>query len=933
MGGKKELAQRERRGQKYLLTLLLLLVLVPASVLTATAQGTTAINCTDCHGTNVVSKHHQADDPNSAFSRGECTTCHVGVTTSGDCSQCHNFGGLQNNHHQTEPALAGNCAACHTGVGELANCLSCHEGKVRTRHHEIAASGLACNSCHANIVDSSNCTNCHDRSNGAVQKKHHALVGAQNNLDCTSCHDQILQITNCQTCHAPGTKRDQHHAAAATQNIDCSQCHTSFPAGTAGSGCANCHQAGNNRDFHHGTVAPSKGLDCSQCHTSFPAGTVGSGCVNCHQAGNNRDFHHGTVAPTKSLNCSSCHTQIVQNADSCRSCHDFKAANIHHTSAVPGQLGMDCYSCHDLVNVGGAYYFLKPSIAQCTDCHTNVVGTASIPETHHATPPAIAGNCTSCHAGVQQGLSCSDCHNSGAGTTAERHHNTVAPGQNLDCSYCHTGIPADLSCSDCHTSATGTAAERHHNTVAPGQNLDCTYCHTGADTVFQGCEACHAAKIAEPNPIPTLHHTMTIAGTTGQCSACHTGIDPASLDCAICHLAPGMQPINERHHATQTAQLGQCTACHTGAEAELLNCAACHQNRNHHGQPQAQPGPTQDCTFCHATVQVAGDGCSACHTAPIPQLHHEGPNSPLARLGGNCGACHQSVSDPSVCATCHTSSPHHSTTFAQTGDCAHCHKVPAWAQDRPKQAACRECHGQYQHDKGGPIQNYGACAACHNQDPFHAAPGRPVGYTVMVGGKGKFAMFWNQYTNGGKKEVRKDVKPNGESLKDEGGRKWSQPSLSFNKVQIEHNGRTYTVPSFDQASSGGGAASGNLAAGQSASASRQRSGYEASKAVDGNASSRWWTTDKESEWLRVNLNGSYTISKVVINWHNYFAKEYQVQVSTDGSKWSTVREQKEGRGGREEITFSSRSARYVRIYCNKADNDRGFSIYELEVYE
>ncbi len=810
----------------------------------------TPSDCAECHGDNVAAGHHQT----VWFEQGECFRCHEGVTTSGDCSTCHTFG-LQNDHHQTAPALAGDCGACHTGVGDLGACLSCHEGKIQTRHHQVAdASNINCNSCHTAMPATNDCLNCHT---GSVRQRHHT-VAETTNLNCNACHAQIQPIQNCQTCHQPGSKQAAHHNYAAASGTACTSCHTS--------------------------LQPS------------------AGCATCHGGGSTAQLHHDVVRVNQNLDCTACHTQM-QSASGCNSCHDFAAVNPHHGDRPTTVYGMGCFDCHGWVFVGGVYSMSMPAPDQCVTCHTTRVGTGSIVETHHATTPAVTGQCTACHVGADVG---------------------------------------DGACNTCHQSGSGTVSERHH-AFDLAQSGQCTVCHVGADYTLLDCESCHTS--GGQAPINEQHH-MTIPAQMGDCQTCHTGVDAGSLDCSACHFATGSPAVVERHHTTEAYQVGNCSFCHVGSEPAAIACSACHVSPAHHAQPQAVAG---DCAYCHSTIQISGSGCQACHTAPIPQIHH---GDPLASVGGDCSVCHQSVSSPEVCANCHSASPHHETTYAQAGDCTHCHKVPQSATDRPKQAACRECHGQYQHNKGGPIQDYGACAACHDQDTFHAAPGRAVGYTRSAPGKGKFAIFWNQYTSGGDEEVREDVSPNGEDMNDEGGYRWRNPTLSFKKKQISHNGRNYTVPHFDAnangdprspaaiagGGSGGGSASppepanGNLALNKNVSASRSSSGYEASKAVDGSTSSRWWSREKEDQWLQVDLGGSQSVSKIVIKWHSYYANEYQVRVSSDGRNWTRVREQDEGRGGTETVTFSSRSARYVQLYCKKAERDSGFSVLELEVY-
>ena len=69
----------------------------------------------------------------------------------------------------------------------------------------------------------------------------------------------------------------------------------------------------------------------------------------------------------------------------------------------------------------------------------------------------------------------------------------------------------------------------------------------------------------------------------------------------------------------------------------------------------------------------------------------------------------------------------------------------------------------------------------------------------------------------------------------------------------------------------------------------------------------------------------------MINWHSEYAREYDVEVSNDNSNWTRVYRNENGNGGTDTVNFSSREARYVRVECNRR-NDRGYSIYELEVY-
>lgn len=127
----------------------------------------------------------------------------------------------------------------------------------------------------------------------------------------------------------------------------------------------------------------------------------------------------------------------------------------------------------------------------------------------------------------------------------------------------------------------------------------------------------------------------------------------------------------------------------------------------------------------------------------------------------------------------------------------------------------------------------------------------------------------------------------------------------------------------------------NLAQGQSTSASSYtNSVYQPSKAVDGDASTTRWKSDyTSSEWIYVDLGQSYTIGQVVIEWAANYALEYDLQVSSDASSWTTIYSETSGDGGTDDITGLNDSGRYVRMLGLDPATAYGFSIWELEVYE
>ncbi len=128
----------------------------------------------------------------------------------------------------------------------------------------------------------------------------------------------------------------------------------------------------------------------------------------------------------------------------------------------------------------------------------------------------------------------------------------------------------------------------------------------------------------------------------------------------------------------------------------------------------------------------------------------------------------------------------------------------------------------------------------------------------------------------------------------------------------------------------------NLALNKAATAlSTSSNTYAATKAVDGSTSTYWRSGSVNSTtvmWWRVDLGASYSINRVVIKWQSsYYAKNYQIQVSSDGTIYNTVHTDNSGNGGTDDVTFTAATARYVRVYMTR-NNKSSERIAEVEVY-
>ncbi|NUR98141.1 MAG: discoidin domain-containing protein, partial [Kribbellaceae bacterium] len=133
----------------------------------------------------------------------------------------------------------------------------------------------------------------------------------------------------------------------------------------------------------------------------------------------------------------------------------------------------------------------------------------------------------------------------------------------------------------------------------------------------------------------------------------------------------------------------------------------------------------------------------------------------------------------------------------------------------------------------------------------------------------------------------------------------------------------------------------NVARGKTATASSyQPTGTNGpqlpSYAVDGNWTTRWASEWVATAWFQVDLGAVTAINHVELAWESAYAKAYQVQVSTDGSTWTTVYSTTSGDGGFDEISLNGSptvSARYVRVNGTERATTYGYSLWEFGVYK
>ncbi len=113
--------------------------------------------------------------------------------------------------------------------------------------------------------------------------------------------------------------------------------------------------------------------------------------------------------------------------------------------------------------------------------------------------------------------------------------------------------------------------------------------------------------------------------------------------------------------------------------------------------------------------------------------------------------------------------------------------------------------------------------------------------------------------------------------------------------------------------------------------------YVASKAIDGDITTRWSSNWSDEEWIYIQFNEPknkpLTFDYIKLYWEAAYGKQYEIQISDDGETWSTIYTETDGNGGIDEIHFDEeKTAEYVRMLGVERETYYGYSLYEFEVY-
>jgi chitodextrinase len=113
----------------------------------------------------------------------------------------------------------------------------------------------------------------------------------------------------------------------------------------------------------------------------------------------------------------------------------------------------------------------------------------------------------------------------------------------------------------------------------------------------------------------------------------------------------------------------------------------------------------------------------------------------------------------------------------------------------------------------------------------------------------------------------------------------------------------------------------------------ESSSYAGAKAVDGSSTTRWASVEgADPQWLRIDLGQAATVHRVLLNWEAAYAKQYRVEISDDGTNFTTVTTVDNGDGQTDDLTSLAAHGRYVRVVGLTRATSYGYSLWEAQVF-
>ncbi|RZK23856.1 MAG: T9SS type A sorting domain-containing protein [Hymenobacter sp.] len=122
----------------------------------------------------------------------------------------------------------------------------------------------------------------------------------------------------------------------------------------------------------------------------------------------------------------------------------------------------------------------------------------------------------------------------------------------------------------------------------------------------------------------------------------------------------------------------------------------------------------------------------------------------------------------------------------------------------------------------------------------------------------------------------------------------------------------------------------NLALGKTATASSAM--QAAGNAFDGTGKTRWESDYTDQQSISVDLGAVQTIDRIRLTWESALGKDFNLDVSDNGTTWRTVATVTGNTSTANEYANLKASGRYVRMNGLARGTSFGYSLYEFEVF-
>jgi hypothetical protein len=717
--------------------------------------------------------------------------------TQGDCMDCHDtytteFTGISNHSSDTHDgvnlATSPTCktADCHTGSIKTVvhtSCQSCHvsttDGSFADGTDGSSPSGTtALGSATGHLLGNpSSCTACHDEAapydynvdfnahNTTTRDDNHQTNVAATDAQCTDCHGTtnvisaaLLHNDNCDACHKDatgGTDGTLINGAASgfngTDPVSCAGCHTLINADFGNAAHTNT------RGDTHGTALQGNAI-CTSCHSGadIVVDVHNNTCTLCHVSATDGRFHYAKLGGGQSY-CIDCHSGYDTDFDGSHQQEDH--------SELSGVVG-NCDTCHGTDIIGTIHDVLANG---CETCHTDVTAAGGENGTFVASSSAENHNGTS---------NCIECHTDFVGTDGfKTGHNYPTVNTHADVLANVNSSTRTLDCDNCHTEAAANIHDVTHDKDNVGGDFACLRCHNDMDNngkLIPGgnlwgdatghiigqqsdCAACHGPYFANHVYKDThsgvsydggINDTSMLAEIGCASNTCHQDYtsDTTSLDtwaginkehnnndCFGCH------DKDNTGNADETATLLAIDDGYSGdgQGGSSETCATCHldkvPNFDHGTHTDSQFAPESECSSCHGSTGVVGTvhtRCGLCH------LSSAGAGTLIGSAVG------QSLSN-STCQQCHTglgsnalrASMHHTTDWAQKGNCEKCHDASDdidYGVATAKQLNCVRCHTDNSSGTSLRFRDFDLTVldGAQPEDPYQGSVTSPVDHTI-----------------------------------------------------------------------------------------------------------------------------------------------------------------------------------------------------------